>query len=103
MWFSKVYIISIIYGAHWKSHECLTRDLSIPGDVITIDELETKYQIKAHQASLNGSGMSVVWAQPSALPQGQEPGYNPVGHLSRNQKGQAKKDQAAKKLKKKRD
>ena len=70
------------------------------GHVITIDELETKYQIKAHQASLNGSGMSVVWAQPSALPQGQEPGYNPVGHLSRNQKGQAKKDQAAKKQKK---
>ena len=29
LWFSKVYIISIIHGAHWKSHECPTRDLSI--------------------------------------------------------------------------
>ena len=29
LWFSKVYIISIIYGAHWKSHECPSRDLSI--------------------------------------------------------------------------
>ena len=24
-----MYIISIIYGAHWKSHECPSRDLSI--------------------------------------------------------------------------
>ena len=30
LWFPKVYIISIIYGAHWKSHECPTRNLSIP-------------------------------------------------------------------------
>ena len=29
LWFSKVYIISVIYGAHWKSHECPTKDLSI--------------------------------------------------------------------------
>ena len=29
LWLSKVYIISIIYGAHWKSHECPSRDLSI--------------------------------------------------------------------------
>ena len=29
LWFSKVCIISIIYGAHWKSHECPSRDLSI--------------------------------------------------------------------------
>ena len=29
LWFSKVFIILIIYGAHWKSHECPSRDLSI--------------------------------------------------------------------------
>ena len=70
------------------------------GHVITKDELEKKHQLEAHRVSLHGGGMSVAWAQPSALPSGQEPGYNPVGHLSRNQKSQAKKDHAIKKLKK---
>ena len=67
------------------------------GHILTKDELEKNYQLDAHRASWNGGGMSVVWAQQSALPSGQELGYNPVGHLSRDQKLEAKKDHAHKK------